>query len=134
MCFVPVLTCCIINFITCRSLHDANDLESLNLSYNADITSISLRRILQHRPSFSSLILEGCKNIVQYLDQCTPNMCQTNEYNQPNALKTIKIMLNYTVYPAQADILIALWQNEWGRRAVIEKKFGNFIHLSVSDS
>lgn len=116
-----------------RILSPENNLETINLSYNNDLTSISLRRFIQHACPPKFLNFEGCDNILQYLTESESNLWAFDKTYPVSTLKSLKISFNYEEENMKADFLATVWEHEWGRRAKCEKLFNSFMHLSVSD-
>lgn len=110
---------CIFSTLTTKSL------ESLDLSYNEHLTSISLRR-LQHYSSIKSVDLYGCENILRYFE-CADE--KTWSFVRGN-LKTLTISYS-NANSKEIDILIKMWKSR--DNCVVTKELKNFVKLSVAE-
>ncbi|RZC43133.1 hypothetical protein BDFB_002661 [Asbolus verrucosus] len=107
-------------------LRMSNSLETLDLSYNNELTSISLRRLLQCEP-LVNLDLYGCYNIFKYFTELSKYIDQpTNEQKG----KTIKLSVDSHKNHEESEYLVNMWKELYGNRAVL-KQNSRLLCLSV---
>lgn len=116
-----------------RLLPSENKLETLDLSYNQDLTCVSLRRLIQHSQLPKIINLEGCDNILtKYFSESDTSSWNFDKSCIPvNNLISLKISVDYKSEKNKVEFLTRLWEQEWGNKAKIEKLFDSFVHLSV---
>lgn len=116
-----------------RFLPSDNNLEELNLSFNNDVTAISLRRFIQHKKPPKKLIFEGCDNIFRYLDESSSNIWSFDKSFPKSSLHSVTLSTNFIEKNKEVDFLSSVWEQEWGNKAKIQKLFNTFLHLSIHD-
>lgn len=116
-----------------RFVSTENNLELLNLSYNNELTSITLRRLIQCKLPPEILYLEGCDNIFQYFNESSSNVWTFDKSFPISTLKSLKISLKYKEKPRETEYISMLWEQEWGPKAKITKLFNSFVQLSLRD-
>lgn len=103
------------------------------MSYNNDLTSVSLRRFIQCTLPPENLSLEGCDNIFQYFNDSTNNIWTFDKFYPTSTLKSLKLSLNYEEKPKEAEFITSVWEQEWGCRTKICKFFNSVMHLSIRE-
>nr|XP_023029689.1 tonsoku-like protein [Leptinotarsa decemlineata] len=83
-------------------LCSGKSLKKLNLSYNQNLTGISLRRLLEFS-ALREINLIGCENIFQYFDGCEG--CDLLQGNGDDTEKVLKLSANMSVHSSQIDVL-----------------------------
>lgn len=97
---------------------------TINLSYNQDLTAMSLRRLVNHY-SLENLNLSGCQNIFKYFGDCTENTwIFTN-------LKHLKVSFQPDSSKL-SDVLKSAWKNKYQEEACIMDLLRGFLQLSTS--
>ncbi|RZC37755.1 Ank 2 domain containing protein, partial [Asbolus verrucosus] len=84
----------------------SNSLETLDHSYNNELTSISLRRLLQCNP-LVNLDLYGCYNIFKYFAELSKYVDQPT--NEPKG-KTIKLSVDSNKNHEESEYLVNMWK------------------------
>ncbi|KAF5305638.1 hypothetical protein FQR65_LT07719 [Abscondita terminalis] len=98
--------------------------KSLDLSYNVNVTSVSLRRLFQSQPSFEVLNMIGCENIFKYYALCPENTWGGVK------LKEFQFSCDFEQYFVEKNHLVNLWKDEYNDRAVVYE-VPNFVKLSL---
>lgn len=116
-----------------RLLSNDYHLEHLDLAYNEDLTSVTLRRFIQHSHPPQNLNFEGCENILQYFAENEDSVWSFDKTFPTSSLKSLKVTVDYVGNSKKAELLERIWEQEWGTKAKIEKMCNCFMHLSVVD-
>lgn len=110
-----------------RVLQKCGALETLQLSGNAELSSVSLRRLLQHHPALCTIDLSGCTSIANYLGDSSPQLWIA----QKGQKKLESLTLNSQGFGK--DGMEALWWEAWGARACIHRAPGGLLFLSLKE-
>lgn len=114
-----------------RTLMRAQNLNKINLSNNFKLSSISLRRLMQHRPCIKNIILDGCINILKYLGA-------SNVYEEFDNLapEFISLTVDRSIEEEnlKMDIVLNMWVKLWTDQAVIKHGTYGSLFLSTSKS
>ncbi|XP_018566528.1 tonsoku-like protein [Anoplophora glabripennis] len=102
-----------------------SSLLDIDLSYNANLTGVSLRRLLEHS-SLRNINLIGCDNILRYFDDC--GGCDLLEGSDANGEKLLKISTDLQSFPGQVATLIEMFKSKYSSLYV--EKTDNFLLLS----
>ncbi|KAK5642065.1 hypothetical protein RI129_008232 [Pyrocoelia pectoralis] len=114
--------CEIFELLRCITL--ATHFLSLDLGYNTDLTTTSLRRVLESCPTISYLNCTGCDNIVNHLEWCT------EEFWNGVRLKNLKLSGDFKKYSDAKDSLINIWKSIHKDRVQVQQ-LQNFLHFSL---
>ncbi|XP_031348288.1 tonsoku-like protein [Photinus pyralis] len=107
-----------------RYLTIASQLFSINLSYNASLTTPSLRRVLESCPTVTHLNLTGCDNIVKNLECCT------EEFWNGVRLRELKLSGDFEKYARAKETVVNMWKSiHNGGARVLQLR--NFLHFSL---
>lgn len=112
-----------------HALIRAKKFHTFTLANNFQLSSISLRRLLQHRPCIKNIFLEGCTDILKYL--AISNVYEDIDNLAPEEI-SMSVNKNAIEEVAKMDIIINMWMKLWGDQAVI--KHGPFGELRLSTS
>ncbi|PNF14178.1 Tonsoku-like protein [Cryptotermes secundus] len=110
-----------------RVLQKCGALETLQLSGNAELSSVSLRRLLQHQPALRTVDLSGCTSIANFLGDSSPQLWVA----QKGQKKLESLTLNSQGF--DKDEMEALWWEAWGPRACIHRAPGGLLYLSLKE-
>lgn len=101
-------------------------LEHLDLSYNDNLTSVSLRRLLQHYSSPKNIDLYGCDNIMKYF-QCGDK--ESWSFLNSN-VKTLTISSS-NACSKEIEFLTKMWKMK--DHSVVTSELKNFIKLCIEE-
>ncbi|KAJ8950183.1 hypothetical protein NQ314_008036 [Rhamnusium bicolor] len=100
-------------------------MSNINLSYNPNLTGISLRRLLECS-YLQNINLIGCDNILQYFeDSGTFNFLEESD---DQGEKNFKISANLRNYPAQVTTLVDMFKSKYCDCYI--EKTDNFLLLA----
>lgn len=100
---------------------------TLNLSYNENISSISLRRLLQEGSSIKKIWLEGCSQVLQYFEGAGENAWKLSESNN---VKNLRLSIDKEKHKCEYNALVNLWKNKYRECSVVNTT-DNFLSLSI---
>lgn len=86
-------------------------LSDLNLSYNSNLTGISLRRLLECS-HLEIITLIGCHNILHYFGDCGENDYLLQDSNQQQK-KLLKMSGNFHQYEQKLQALTEIFKNKY---------------------
>ncbi|KAF5303928.1 hypothetical protein FQA39_LY01713 [Lamprigera yunnana] len=103
-----------------------NTLDVLDLSYNPNLTAVSLRRLMQSSQSLEFLNLIGCNQIFQYFIECTDSTWSQIQFKQ------IQLSCNFNEYFTEKSRFVDIWRRVCKNKAGV-KEVPHFIKLSIID-
>ncbi|GJQ70821.1 hypothetical protein Trydic_g748 [Trypoxylus dichotomus] len=110
-----------------RLLSGAEHFMALNLSYNENLSSISLRRLLDHDHTIKELYLEGCVNILKYFEVTDEVKWKLNENSK---IKDLRLSIHSEEDAMKHNVIVNMWKDKYYDRArIISTK--HFLRLSV---
>lgn len=110
-----------------RVLQKGGTLETLQLAGNTELSSVSLRRLLQYQPALHSVDLSGCTNIATYLGNASPQLWMAQKCYK----KLESLTLNSQDFGKEE--MEALWWEAWGARAHVQRAPGGLLCLSLKE-
>lgn len=116
-----------------RCLIKTDFMDTLDLSYNENLTAISLRRLLQHSSLYRSLNLIGCVKILEYFEDCTDSLWNILE-DTGKKLENLKLSVDYLDNVKTCDVLIEMWKNMHPESYRVFTEMENYVELSKGDS
>ncbi|KRT81298.1 Ankyrin repeat-containing protein [Oryctes borbonicus] len=110
-----------------RLLSGAENFVTLNLSYNEDLSSISLRRLLDHDHTIKELYLEGCVNILKYFEVTEEVKWRLNEGSK---IKDLRLSIDRQKDLTNYNGIVNMWKDKYyDRSQVVSTK--HFLELSA---
>lgn len=121
-------------FFLCRCLNSCSHLATLSICNNPALSSITLRRLLERKPSFISIFVTGCNDILRYLEESEPiNWMNSFDEIESRRLKTLHFSTYKAASNQQYQSLIEMWHRTWNEQAkVILGPYGR-VQLKVGD-
>jgi hypothetical protein len=110
-----------------RVLQKCGALETLQLGGNTELSSVSLRRLLQYQPTLRSIDLSGCTNISTYLGDASPQLWMAQKGHK----KLESLTLNSQDFSKEG--MEALWWEAWGARARVQRAPGGLLCFSLKE-
>ncbi|PSN40124.1 Tonsoku-like protein [Blattella germanica] len=98
---------------------------SLRMESNKKLTSISLRRIVQHQPPIHSVELAGCCNIDSYLHDSSSRYWMAMQ----GSAMVENLRLNSSA--RSEEEISSMWREAWGQRAKILKSPAGLLTLCL---
>ena len=129
------LTNIIASHVLSRCLNSCSHLTTLSLCNNPALSSISLRRLLERKPSFISISLTGCNDILRYLEESEP-INWMNSFNEIESrkLKTLHFSTSKAAsYHQQYQSLLEMWNRTWNEQAKVILGPHGRVQLKVAD-
>lgn len=111
-----------------RVLQKCVALETLQLGGNTELSSVSLRRLLQYQPPLRSIDLSGCTNIATYLGDASPQLWMAQRKGHK---KLESLILNSQDFGKEG--MEALWRESWGARARVHRALRGLLCLSLRE-
>lgn len=114
-------------YVIRRLLTGAEHFTTLNLSYNENLSSISLRRLFEYEFAMKNLYLEGCTDILKYFEGTDENTWKLSERSN---IKNVRLSIDRQINEIKYNALVNMWGDRYYERGkVVNAKC--FLELTV---